>query len=93
MDSSTIALICGAVGNILFGFKSSFQIIKCFREHSTKGVSKMMLLFDLFGNIACAYYIFSNTGMKLFFQYINYGFATLFIIVLFVMMFLYRSKN
>lgn len=89
----TFAFICGAIGNILFGFKSAFQVWKCRKAKSTVGLSPLMLLFDFGGNIACAYYIFSNTGMKLFWQYINYGFATLFLIILFIMMFVYRGDS
>lgn len=93
MSEITFAWVCGAMGNILFGFKSLFQVIACYHNKSTKGLSPLMLLFDFWGNVACAYYIFSNTGMKLFWQYINYGFATLWLVILFVMMFLYRGNN
>lgn len=91
MSEVTFAFICGAIGNILFGFKSSFQVISCYRKKSTKGLSPLMLIADFGGNVACAYYIFSNTGMKLFWQYINYGFATFFLIVLFIMMIVYKE--
>lgn len=89
----TFAFVCGALGNILFGFKSLFQVIKCFRTKSTDGLSPLMLLFDFGGNVACAYYIFSNTGMKLFWQYINYGCATLWLIILFIMIIKYRGNS
>lgn len=92
MDVS-FAFICGAIGNILFGFKSSFQCIECFRKKSTKGLSQLMLIADFGGNVACAYYIFANTGFTLFWQYINYGFATFFLVVLFIMMFIYKDRS
>lgn len=92
MSEITFAWVCGAMGNILFGFKSLFQVIACYRTKSTKGLSPFMLVSDFGGNVACAYYIFSNTGMKLFWQYINYGFATLFLVILFIMMALYREQ-
>lgn len=91
MNEITFAFICGAIGNILFGFKSSFQCIECFRKKSTKGLSPLMLITDFGGNVACAYYIFANTGFTLFWQYINYGFATFFLIVLFIMMIVYKE--
>lgn len=89
----TFSFICGALGNILFGFKSLFQVISCYRSKSTKGLSPLMLIADFGGNVACAYYIFANTGFTLFWQYINYGFATFFLIVLFIMMFLYKGNK
>lgn len=89
----TFAFVCGALGNILFGFKSVFQVIKCYKNKSTKGLSPLMCAADFGGNVACAYYIFSNTGMKLFWQYINYSFATLWLIILFVMIFVYKDNK
>jgi uncharacterized protein with PQ loop repeat len=91
MSEITFAWLCGAIGNILFGFKSLFQVINCYKHQSTAGLSMWMCIADFCGNIACAYYIFSNTGMKLFWQYINYGLATLWLIILFVMMFFYKN--
>jgi uncharacterized protein with PQ loop repeat len=93
MANFDLVFTCGAIGNILFGVKSSFQVVKCYKAKSVSGLSPIMLLFDFFGNICCAYYIFSNTGMKLFWQYINYGCATLFLIILFIMMFVYRESK
>jgi uncharacterized protein with PQ loop repeat len=87
------AFICGALGNILFGFKSSFQVAKSYRKKNMSEVSSMMLLCDFGGNVACAYYIFANTGFTLFWQYINYGFATLFLIILFIMKYIYRGNK
>lgn len=81
------------LGNLLFGVKSAPQVIKCYKSKSTKGLSLPMLLLDFGGNTLCAYYIFANTGTKLFWQYINYGLATLLLVVLFIMVFMYRDNN
>ena len=89
----SLSFICGLVGNILFGLKSIFQVIKCYRSKSTDGLSIGMLLADFGGNICCTYYIFFNAGFKLFWQYVNYGIATLLLIVLFIMMYIYRDRN
>ena len=93
MSNDTIIYLIGTIGNILFGFKSLFQVIACFKNRSTNGLSKGMLLSDLGGNLACAYFIFTTTGFRLFPQYINYGFATLWIVVLFIMMAVYDTKQ
>lgn len=93
MDHINLAFIAGMLGNLLFGVKSAPQVIKCYKAKSTRGLSLPMLLLDFGGNTLCAYYIFSNTGMKLFWQYINYGLATLLLIILFVMMFKYRGND
>lgn len=93
MCNMDLAFIAGMLGNLLFGVKSAPQVIKCYRSKSTKGLSLPMLLLDFGGNTLCAHYIFANTGTKLFWQYINYGLATLLLIVLFIMMFKYRDSN
>lgn len=93
MDS-TVAYIIGTLGNLLFGFKSLFQVIQCWRKKSCLGLSKGMLVADFGGNLACAYFIHATTGFKLWPQFVNYGCATLWLIILFVMMFVYdRPKR
>lgn len=93
MYDINLAFIAGMLGNLLFGVKSAPQVIKCYKSKSTKGLSLPMLLLDFGGNTLCAYYIFANTGTKLFWQYINYGLATLLLVVLFIMAFMYRDNN
>ncbi len=93
MDNTTIAYIIGTIGNLLFGFKSLPQVIQCAKKKSTSGLSPFMLVCDLGGNIACAYFIFATTGITLFPQYINYVFATLFLIILFIMMLTYDKQD
>lgn len=93
MCNINLAFIAGMLGNLLFGVKSAPQVIKCYKSKSTKGLSLPMLLLDFGGNTLCAYYIFANTGTKLFWQYINYGLATLLLVVLFIMVFMYRDNN
>ena len=93
MCNMDLAFIAGMIGNLLFGVKSAPQVIKCYKSKSTKGLSLPMLLLDFGGNTLCAYYIFANTGTKLFWQYINYGLAALLLIVLFIMMFKYRDSD
>lgn len=93
MCNIDLAFIAGMLGNLLFGVKSAPQVIKCYRSKSTKGLSLPMLLLDFGGNTLCAYYIFANTGTKLFWQYINYGLATLLLILLFIMIFKYRNND
>jgi uncharacterized protein with PQ loop repeat len=92
MEENYCVFFVGMLGNILFGMKSIPQILSCYRKRSTNGLSIWMLIADFFGNIACAYYIYYNTGFKIFWQYINYGFATLWLIILFVMIFIFRKK-
>lgn len=93
MYDINLAFIAGMLGNLLFGVKSAPQVIKCYKSKSTKGLSLPMLLLDFGGNTLCAYYIFANTGTKLFWQYINYGLATLLLITLFIMVFKYRDND
>lgn len=93
MHTIDLAFIAGMLGNLLFGVKSAPQVLKCYRAKSTHGLSLPMLLLDFGGNTLCAYYIFANTGVKLFWQYINYGLATAFLITLFVMMIVYRNND
>ena len=93
MDHINLAFIAGMLGNLLFGVKSAPQVIKCYKSKSTRGLSSPMLLLDFGGNTLCEYYIFSNTGMRLFWQYINYGLATLLLTILFVMMFKYKVSD
>lgn len=92
MDDTSFIYLIGLAGNLLFGFKSLPQVIRCFKQKTLEGVSKWMLICDLGGNLACTYFIFATTGFTLFPQFINYFFATLFLIVLLIMAILYRRK-
>lgn len=85
-----LSFLAGAIGNILFGFKSLPQVIQCFRTKSTSGLSLGMLLADFGGNIACTYYIYKTVGFEIWWQFVNYGFATLWLIVLLVMIRIYK---
>ena len=80
----------GIVGNLLFGVKSLPQIIFGYKHKDVSGVSTSMLILDFFGNLGCAYFIFSTTGFVLWPQFVNYFLATAFLIVLFIMKFVYR---
>jgi len=91
--TNSLAYLIGTIGNLLFGFKSLFQVIKCYKSKSTDGLSFGMLFFDFLGNLACAYFIFATTGFTLWPQFVNYFFATLFIVVLFAMMIIYRGNK
>ena len=92
--STSLAYIVGMIANILFGIKSVPQIIKCYKLKSTKDISLGMLLLDFGGNIGCTYYIYSTVGFEVIFQFVNYALATLFLIILFIMMIAYRdTKN
>ena len=88
---NSLAYLIGTIGNLLFGFKSLFQVVKCYKSKSTDGLSFGMMIFDFLGNLACAYFIFATTGFTLWPQFVNYFFATLFLIVLFIMMFTYKK--
>lgn len=90
--SDTIVYLIGIVGNLLFGFKSLWQVIDCYKRKSTKGLSKGMLVADLGGNLMCTAFIHLTTGFRLWPQFVNYFCATLFLIILFIMMFLYKEK-
>jgi len=92
MNESIIYLI-GITGNLLFGFKSAFQVLDCYKRKSCSGISKWMLLADFFGNLACAMFIHLTTGFRLWPQFVNYGFATLFLIILFIMMIIYKGNK
>ena len=92
MDDTLIYTI-GMAGNLLFGIKSFPQVVSCYKRKSTSGVSPWMLILDFFGNTLCASFIFMTTGFKLWPQFVNYFCATLLLIVLFVMMFLYRENK
>lgn len=83
----------GTIGNLLFGVKSLFQVIHCYRTKSTNGLSSLMLLFDLAGNLLCAIFIFGTTKFVLWPQFLNYSLATFFLIVLFCMKVVYRKKQ
>lgn len=92
MNDTTIYLI-GLAGNLLFGVKSLFQVIDCYKRKSCSGVSKWMLATDLGGNLACAAFIHLTTGFRLWPQFVNYGFATLWLIILFAMIIKYRGNK
>lgn len=85
-----LSFLAGALGNILFGFKSLPQVLKCFKKKSTDGLSLGMILFDFGGNIACTYYIYQTVGFEIWWQFVNYGFATLFLIILLIMIRIYK---
>lgn len=89
----SLALIAGALGNILFGFKSLPQAIQCYKTKSTAGLSLGMILADFGGNVACTYYIYKTVGFEIWWQFVNYGFATLLLIVLLLMMKIYKSAE
>jgi uncharacterized protein with PQ loop repeat len=89
--TNSLAYLIGTIGNLLFGFKSLFQVIKCYKSKSTDGLSFGMLGFDFLGNTCCAYFIFATTGFTLWPQFVNYFFATLFLIILFIMIFIYKK--
>ena len=80
----------GTLGNLLFGVKSLFQVIQCYRRKSTEGLSLLMLITDFLGNTLCAYFIFQTTGFTLWPQFLNYSLATLWLIVLFGMKVVYK---
>lgn len=80
----------GTLGNLLFGIKSLFQVIQCYRRKSTDGLSSLMLITDFLGNTLCAYFIFKTTGFSLWPQFLNYSLATLWLLVLFVMKVVYK---
>ena len=86
-------IIVGALSNLLFGLKSLPQVIKCYREKSTEGLSLVMLLCDFGGNLGCSYYLYSTVKFAVVFQYINYALATIWLIVLIVQMILYRKSD
>lgn len=88
-----LTYLIGTLGNLLFGFKSVFQVIECYKTKSVKGLSFGMLVADMGGNLACAYFIFTTTGFTLWPQFVNYFFATFWLIVLFIMMLIYRDRK
>lgn len=88
----SIANIIGAAANLMFGIKSLPQVIKCYKAKSTKGVSLTMLILDFLGNIGCTYYIYSTVKFAVVFQYMNYFLASLWLIVLFIMMVVYKNS-
>lgn len=85
--------IIGIIANIMFGIKSAPQCLKCYKNKSAKELSTPMLILDFGGNIGCTYYIYSTVHYEVVFQFINYGLATLFLVVLFVMKFIYRNNS
>lgn len=85
-----LSFLAGALGNILFGFKSLPQVVQCYKSKSTSGLSLGMILFYFGGNIACTYYIYQTVGFEIWWQFVNYGFATLWLIVLLVMIRIYK---
>ena len=88
-----LANVIGIIANLMFGFKSLPQVIKTYHTKDVSSLSVAMLLLDFGGNIGCTYYIYSTVKYEVVFQFINYGFASLWLIILFVMMFLYRNNN
>lgn len=92
MSLSLFGFICGAIGNLAFGFKSAFQVKKIYKTKSVEGISPFMLLFDFIGNILCSIYIYLGSGFQVWFQFVNYGFATFFLIWLAYLIFKYKKK-
>lgn len=86
-----IATLLGIIGNISFGFKSLSQVIKCYKAKSTSGLSSIMIIMDFIGNISCTLYIFLETGFTVYWQFVNYGLATLFLVILIIMKFIYKN--
>lgn len=86
-------LIASIMGNIAFGFKSLSQVIKCIRSRSVYGISPLMLILDFIGNIGCGYSIYMTTGFALWPQFVNYFCATLFLIILFVLLATFGKKK
>lgn len=89
----SIIFLIGIIGNLAFAFKSSFQIIKCYKNKSAKDVSMGMITSDFIGNVCCAAFIFGTTGFYQWPQFVNYGFATLFLIILMGMKIYYDRKT
>ena len=44
--NDTVIYLIGLAGNLLFGFKSLWQVIDCYKRKSTSGLSRGMLLAD-----------------------------------------------
>ena len=80
----------GVIGNLLFGVKSFPQILSSYKRKNVNGVSTAMLIIDFFGNTCCAYFIYMTTGFILWPQFVNYFLATIFLIILFIMKYIYR---
>lgn len=90
---SFIFSIFGAIGNIFFGLKSSFQVYDNRKSKEFK-CSLLMILFDFIGNICCGTYIAGTTGFwTLPWQFVNYSLATLFILILLGQYFKYKPKR
>lgn len=85
--------IIGTIGNLLFGIKSLFQVIECYKQKSTNGLSIWMLISDFLGNTCCAVFIYGTTGFVLWPQFVNYSLATLWLVILFVMIGIYRERS
>jgi uncharacterized protein with PQ loop repeat len=90
---SNIAYVVGAIANIAFGMKSLPQVVKCYKSKSTAGLSLPMLLLDFLGNIGCTYYIYATVKFAVYFQYVNYFLASLWLVILFVMMRKYKTPK
>ena len=86
-------IVIGALSNLLFGLKSLPQVLKCYKQKSTNGLSLTMILCDFGGNIGCSYYLYSTVKFAVVFQYINYALATIWLIVLLIQMIVYRKNN
>lgn len=90
-DTHTQIYLIGILGNLFFGFKSLPQVIQSIRTKSTKDLSTLMLITDFLGNVLCALFIYQTTATTLWPQYINYSFALLWLIILFVLKIKYRK--
>lgn len=83
--SAFIAWLIGTIGNFAFGIKSMFQIHKTLKTKTATDISTGMLVFDFIGNVMCAYFMFYtgySTGVWLWPQFVNYGLATIGLMVL-----------
>ena len=89
MEQTPIYII-GILGNLFFGFKSLPQVIQSIRTKSTKDLSTLMLVTDFLGNVLCALFIYQTTSTTLWPQFINYFFASLWLLILFVLKFKYK---
>jgi len=91
-----IANIFGFLGAILFALKTGPQIWECWKNKSTKGISKKMLLMDLGGNIFSFIYIFWLSwvgGIWAISNLLNYTVATIFLLILFWLMWKFKKDK
>lgn len=88
MNIEILAIISGFIGAVLFACKSAPQVLECWKKKSTEGLSFKMLLMDFGGNIFSALYVLFvsiSTGHWLISNLCNYFIASIFLIILFVL--------